>query len=68
MSLLPLPQPEVCYAPFVPVRQTAYDVCPHCRREVTMHTFECDGHPIRTYDCPQHGAVVPMRSAVVNAL
>ena len=32
-------------------------VCPHCRRQLNKHG-----------NCPAHGSVVPMNSAVVNTL
>lgn len=41
-------------------------VCCHCKRVVVEHAFCRDGHWIRTWHCPQHGDVVPIRSAVVN--
>lgn len=45
------------------------EVCPHCKRGVTTHQIDCDGHPIRvTGTCPEHGKVDPMRSAVVNRM
>ena len=34
-----------------------FAVCPHCRRQLNKHG-----------NCPAHGAVVPMNSAVVNRL
>ncbi len=34
-----------------------FEVCPHCRRQLNKHG-----------NCPAHGAVVPMNSAVVNTL
>lgn len=43
------------------------DVCPHCKVPVSSHRFECEGVMITTYHCPEHGDVVPMRSAVSNS-
>jgi len=46
----------------------AVDVCPTCKQAVMpVQRVECDGHtfPVVWY-CPEHGAVSPMRSAVVN--
>ena len=40
--------------------------CPHCGRETFVHAFCCDGYPVETHRCPEHGDVVPMRSAVVH--
>ena len=34
--------------------QHSLDVCPHCKRALVSS------------DCPEHGAVPPMRSAIVN--
>jgi hypothetical protein len=43
------------------------DVCPHCKRLVTLYCFYApDGHPIKTHRCIVHGDVVPMRSLVSN--
>ena len=43
-------------------------VCPHCKRELATTSVHCDGHVfIVSGACREHGAVVPMRSAVTNA-
>lgn len=42
------------------------DVCPHCKCETQPYSVVCDDHPFSTHHCPNHGDVVPMRSAVSN--
>jgi len=45
------------------------EVCPSCKREVAVHHFECDGHPLGVVGtCVEHGTVTPIRSAVVNRM
>ena len=49
-----------------PDRLASYDVCPHCKQELSVYLVSCDGHVIETHRCRAHGDVIPMRSAVVN--
>lgn len=44
------------------------DVCPTCKRRLTIaYTIDCEGHTFPVvWHCLEHGAVTPMRSAVVN--
>lgn len=45
----------------------AFDVCPHCKRPVIPYCNHCDGHvPPGDWQCPEHGSVTPMKSAVFN--
>ncbi|MFZ1643374.1 MAG: hypothetical protein WAV07_18470 [Candidatus Contendobacter sp.] len=37
-----------------------HTVCPHCKRSVTARPDQPRAQ------CPEHGPVVPMRSAIVN--
>ncbi len=39
---------------------TVHTVCPHCKRPVTVQPEQQHAH------CPEHGQIVPMRSAVAN--
>lgn len=39
-----------------------HTVCPHCKRPVTARPEQPRA------ECPEHGPVVPMRSAIVNWL
>ena len=48
----------------VPVR----DVCPHCKRVAVVFAVGCNGHQFSTWHCPEHGDVVPVRSAVSRSL
>ena len=43
-----------------------YDVCPHCKRLAVPYWNHCDSHTFATHSCPHHGAVIPMKSAVMN--
>lgn len=38
-----------------------HTVCPHCKRPVVALREQHTAH------CPEHGNVVPMRSAIVNS-
>lgn len=51
----------------LPARAT-YDVCPTCKRPLAVvFATDCDGHSFPSvWTCHEHGAVTPMRSAVVN--
>ncbi len=52
-----------------PANTPVSEVCPHCKREIAAHGFDCDGHPIRVMGtCVEHGKVTPIRSAVVNRM
>lgn len=62
---LPIPKPTTFSKFCQPVR-VPVDVCPHCKRQVTVHSFETDGHVVRTFHCSVHRDVPPMRSIVVN--
>lgn len=44
------------------------DVCPTCKQLLAVvFAIGCDGHSFPAiWRCPEHGAVPPMRSAVVN--
>jgi hypothetical protein len=48
------PNPRAAYVPVPSPSPHAVDVCPHCKRALNQQP------------CPEHGKVVPMRSAVVN--
>lgn len=37
-----------------------HTVCPHCKRPVTVRADQ------RRAECPEHGLIVPMRSAIAN--
>ncbi|MDG4557766.1 MAG: hypothetical protein P9F19_10320 [Candidatus Contendobacter sp.] len=37
-----------------------HTVCPHCKRPVTVQPDQ------RRAQCPEHGVIVPMRSAIAN--
>ena len=37
-----------------------HTVCPHCKRSVTARPDQLHAQ------CPEHGQIVPMRSAIVN--
>lgn len=60
---LPIPTPLI--AP-VPAGRMPVDVCPHCKRSLTVHTFATDEYVNRTYHCTVHGDVAPMRSIIIN--
>lgn len=49
-----------------PATLLARDVCPHCKRVLTVYHFSADGHALKTYSCSAHGDVVPMRSHIFN--
>lgn len=51
-----------------PPAQHSLDVCPHCKRGLAVISrVECDGHSFPViWNCPEHGEVPPMRSAIVN--
>lgn len=38
-----------------------HTVCPHCKRPVTVQPAQQHAH------CLEHGQIVPMRSAIMNA-
>ena len=63
---LPIPLPV--YRPRVqrPEALPIHDVCPHCKRRTVAHSFMTGTFRNVSHHCPEHGAVVPMRSAVVN--
>jgi len=44
--------------------RTPRDVCPHCKRVLTVHTFVTGEFRNTTYHCAEHGDVSPMRSAI----
>lgn len=47
--------------------QPRRDVCPHCKRETTVHGFAVpDGHWLETHHCAEHGDIVPRRSLIMN--
>jgi uncharacterized protein YbaR (Trm112 family) len=48
--------------------RSLFEVCPHCKRRLdVVQRVECDGHTFPVvWHCKEHGAVPPMRSAVVN--
>lgn len=50
-----------------PTTLMTWEVCPHCKQPTDVFLVSCDGHVIETHRCREHGDVVPMRSAVVNA-
>lgn len=42
-------------------------VCPHCKKLVSEFAFlSPDAQAIQTWQCVEHGDVVPMRSAIYN--
>lgn len=43
---------------------TIYEVCPFCHREVTGHVWTYGNDRAEAWTCPEHGHVVPMKSAV----
>jgi uncharacterized radical SAM superfamily Fe-S cluster-containing enzyme len=52
---------------YPPLLTQSYTVCPHCKRAAIPHFVKCDGHVFPAdWQCPEHGAVVPVTSAVVN--
>lgn len=63
---LPIPLPV--HAPQFRRPETApvQDVCPHCKRRTVVHSFWTETFCNTSHHCPEHGAVVPVRSSVVN--
>ncbi len=57
---------------FIPTRVfescgPCYDVCPHCKRQVIPYWNHDGGYVFPgDWQCPEHGSVTPMKSAVVN--
>lgn len=63
-----LPVPTLIYPTQIrkPESVPARDVCPTCKRATVTHTFLTGTFRNISHHCPEHGAVVPVRSAVVN--
>lgn len=59
---LPIPAPVADMPAGVP--RLPRDVCPHCKRPLTVHGFATGGYINRTYHCRIHGDVPPMRSVI----
>lgn len=59
------PIPSDVLAPYTGTR-IPVDVCPHCKRQLTLHRFNTDGFTNVTYHCQEHGDVKPMRSLLWN--
>ena len=44
-----------------------FDVCPHCKRQAIPYWDHGDGYVFPgDWQCPEHGSVTPMKSAVAN--
>lgn len=54
-------------SPLPPASIPARDVCPHCKRPLAAHRFRTGDFVNEAHACIEHGDVVPMKSAVVNA-
>lgn len=44
----------------------AYQVCPHCKREIGVYLEFCDGRSFDVHRCCIHGDVIPILSAIRN--
>ncbi len=63
-----LPIPTPVHLPCIqrPESVPIQDVCPHSKRRTVMHSFMTGEFRNVSHHCPEHGAVIPMRSAVTN--